>query len=220
MKRLVVFGCSYAFGLGLEDCFTDASKPSNFAWPSYIAQAMGRRLVNKSMPASSNKRIWHTISKFTFRPDDIVIISWTHAHRSAIIKTPWNVKNLINDDNNDEVINAYYEHLYSRYDAFIMTRLFITDANRICKDKNIPVYNVFYNTDWGEYYKKKVNTVPVYMEIHLEDYPKALDNMHLGQEGNRAYAASFMEHIGIDHSLKDIQKPYTLFQRIKNRLCK
>jgi hypothetical protein len=77
----------------------------------------------------------------------------------------------------------------------------------------------------------KIKNVPLYLAIYEDSYPRALDNDHLGIEGHRAFAADFMNYVGIKHSLENIQKPYSLlkqlpntlseiFKQLKNFLCK
>lgn len=220
MKRLIVFGCSYAYGFALPDCHSDSTKPSNFCWPVFIAKAMNRQLINKALPASSNKRIWYEITNFKFQPDDVVIISWSYAHRSCIIKSPWTVKNLINSHTDEEDSKVFYEHIYSWYDSVVMFRLFVDDANRLLLEKNLVVYNLFVTDFWKALLKKQYSIVPLYVEEYLKNYPLALDNAHLGLEANRAYALDFMKHIGVQHTLEDIPTPCSLFTRIKNKLCR
>lgn len=219
MKRLIVFGCSFAYGFGLHDCSIDSSKPSKFSWPVFIAQSMNRRLVNNAKPASSNKRIWYTINRFKFQPDDIVIISWTVDHRSCIIKNPWNIKNLIKSHQDEIESFMYYEHIYSRYDSAVMFKLFVRDANNILRQNNIKVYNLSFSPSWKYFFEKDINFVPLHIDNYLKRYPTA-PHSHLGYEGNRVFAADFMKYIGIEDLSTDIKSPSNVFQRIKNKLCK
>ena len=220
MSRLIVFGCSLAYGVGLPDCWPDTSKPSKFCWPELIAQSMNRELVNKSTPGSSNKRIWYTISKFKFEPDDIVIISWSYPNRYSIINNPWDIRNLRHNATDDPASSAYYEHIYSLYDMAVMSKLYADDANRILTEKNIPVYNLTVEKHYRYLTLGQHNIVPLYMAIYEESYPKALDDDHLGLGGHKAFAADFMEYIGVKHSITDIPKPYGILKQLKNLLCK
>ena len=220
MSRLIVFGCSLAYGVGLPDCWPDISKPSKFCWPELIAKSMNRKLVNKSSPGSSNKRIWYTISKFKFEPGDVVIISWSYPNRYSVINNPWNIHNLHHNSINDPISSAYYEHIYSYYDMVVMSKLYADDANRILTEKNIPVYNLTVEKHYQYLTLSKHNVVPLYMSVYEESYPKALDNDHLGLDGHKAFAANFMDYIGVGHSITNISKPYGIFKQIKNLLCK
>ena len=40
MNRLIVFGCSLAYGVGLKDCWPNAIKPSKLSWPQLVADVM------------------------------------------------------------------------------------------------------------------------------------------------------------------------------------
>ncbi len=220
MSRLIVFGCSLAYGIGLPDCWPDISKPSKLCWPELIAQAMKRELVNKSIPGSSNKRIWYTISKFKFEPDDVVIISWSYPNRYSIIHTPWDIRNVSHNLKDDEASVAFYEHIHSFYDMHVMSKLFADDANRILTEKNIPVYNLTVEKHYRYLTLSQHKIVPLYMSTYEESYPKALDNDHLGLDGHKAFAADFMDYIGVEHSLTDIPKPYSIFKQLKNLICR
>lgn len=219
MKRLIVFGCSYAYGFGLHDCNTaiDSLTPSNYCWPVFIASAMNRKLINKSVPASSNKRIWNAIRNFKFRPDDVVIISWTYNHRSCILKSPWKVHNLINSHTDEIESSAFYKHIYSKYDSLVMSKLFVDDANKILVEKNLKVYNLFLSIESSIFLQGNHTVVPLDIETYLEDYPKADDNMHLGLEANRAFANDFMKYVdrGLDQTNNN-----TFTKKLKAILCK
>ena len=220
MSRLVVFGCSLAYGVGLPDCWPNISKPSKFCWPELVAQTMNRELVNKSAPGSSNKGIWYTISKFKFESDDVVIISWSYPNRYSIINNPWDIRNLHNNLTEDTASMAFYEHLYSYYDTIVMSKLYADDANKILIEKNIPVYNLTVEKHYRYLTLGQHNTVPLYMGEYEESYPKALDKDHLGLDGHKVFAADFMNYIGVKHTLTDLLKPYSIFKQLKNIICK
>lgn len=220
MSRLIVFGCSLAYGVGLPDCWPDTKKPSKFCWPELIAKSMNRKLVNKSVPGSSNKRIWYTISRFKFKPDDVVIISWSYPNRYSIIKHPWDIRNLRHNATEDLDSMAYYEHVYSFYDLAVMSKLYAESANRMLTDKGITTYNLTVDKHYRYMTLGQPNVVPMYMSVYEETYPKALDNDHLGLEGHKAFAADFMNRVGIKHSITDVARPYSIFKQIKNLLCK
>ena len=73
--RVIAFGCSFTFGHGLPDCFNPPKNPgkapSKYAWPSLVANELNVKCINKSLPGSSNKRIWHNIGKFKFKKTKI-----------------------------------------------------------------------------------------------------------------------------------------------------
>jgi hypothetical protein len=181
---------------------------------------MGRKLINKSAPGSSNKRIWYTLSKFKFKPDDIVIISWTFPNRHSIISSPWKVHdlhhNLIDTDVSSE---SYFKDIYSTYDSYITSKLLIDHANRLLLEKNITTYNLivekYFKHVMGDY-----KVLPLYMGVYEELYPRALDGDHLGQEGHTAFARDLLNAIGIKHNVVSNTKPYSFFKQLKNLICK
>ena len=220
MNRLIVFGCSLAYGVGLKDCWPNTIKPSKLSWPQLVADEMGRKLINKSVPGASNKRIWYTLSKFKFKPDDIVIISWTFPNRYSIISSPWKVHdlhhNLIDADVSSE---SYFKDIYSTYDSYVTSKLLIDHANRLLLEKNVTTYNLIVE----QYFKHLMGNhkvLPLYMGKYEDSYPKALDGDHLGQEGQTAFATDILNAIGIKHRIDHNIKPYSFFKQLKNLICK
>ena len=219
MSRLVVFGCSLAYGVGLVDCWPTPLKPSKLSWPQLTATAMGRTLVNKSFPGASNKRIWYSIKKFKFKSDDLVIISWTFPNRYSVITSPWNTNDLHHNHSEiDAASKSYYTDIYSTYDSYVMSNLFVDHANKILQGLNIKVYNLVVE----QYFKHiigKHELIPMYIGVYEESYPKALDNDHLGQEGHVAFASDLMDYFGEAHTLVAI-KPYNIFKQLKHLIWK
>lgn len=219
MSRLVVFGCSLAYGVGLPDCWPNLSKPSKSSWTNFTAEAMGRKLVNKSIPGASNKLIWHTINNFKFEATDVVIVSWSYPNRYAVLKSPWKFHNLHhNHIDTDPTSLAYYTELHTFYDSLVMSRLYVDHAHRVITEKNIPVYHLIIDRTHSYIMGDKPLT-PLYMSNYESSYPKALDNDHLGLEGQVAFAHDLMNCIGIEHTLIK-QPPLSLFNRLKRILCK
>ena len=220
MSRLIVFGCSLAYGVGLEDCWPNATKPSKLSWPKLVADEMGLKLINKAIPGASNKRIWYTISKFKFKPNDVVIISWTFPNRYSIISSPWKIKDLHHNLTDiDATSKSYFEDVYSTHDSYITSKLLIDHANRLLLEKGIITYNLIVE----KYFKHLIGNhrlLPLYMGVYEELYPRALDKDHLGQAGHKAFAVDLMNMIGVEHTLVNNSKPYSILKQIKNILCK
>lgn len=209
MDRLIVFGCSLAYGIGLPDCWpwSNTSSPSKFSWPQLVSDAMNRKLINKSIPGASNKLIWHSINNFKFKTGDIVIVSWTFPNRYSVLKTPWQWHHLHhNHVDIDPVAVAYYTHLHSFYDSYSMSRLYVDHANRICKDMNLTIYHLIPDVQYS-YIMKDIKNIPLYMSMYEDDYPKALDNDHLGMEGQIAFAFDLMNYLEVSRNLS---KPRSL----------
>jgi len=93
MSRLIVFGCSYAYGTGLPDCknwmFNKLHnlKPSKLGWASLLADKLNLELVNESFPGSSNTEIMYNVLKYNYHKDDTVVIMWTHYVRDMLFNS-------------------------------------------------------------------------------------------------------------------------------------
>lgn len=210
MDRLIVFGCSLAYGVGLPDCWPPSS-PSKVGWAQIVADSMKRKLINKSFPGSSNKRIWYEISQFEFLPTDLVIISWSYPDRSSIIKSTNDIINLHHNLDNRESL-AYYKNIYSKYDSEITSKLYVDHANRIFKELNIPAYNLIVEKHYKNIIKNTVS-VPLHICSYERSYPKALDNAHIGIEGNRAFAVDLLNYLEVTHTVINDVKPYGFLKR-------
>lgn len=218
MSRLIVFGCSLAYGVGLPDCWPDISKPSKVSWTQLTADAMNRKLVNKSIPGASNKLIWYSINNFKFEPDDIVIVSWTFPNRCSVLETPRKWHNLHhNRMDTDPLSAAYYKELYSKYDSSVMSKLYVDHAHRILSEKNTPIYHLIARSDHANI-MNKIPYLPIHMMKYEATWPLALDNDHLGVDGQKAVAADLMNLIGVSHNL--VKRPPGILYRLKRFIFK
>lgn len=218
MARLIAFGDSMTYGVGLEDCWPVTKNPSRYCWPELVASALGRSCVNKSVPGSSNKRIWFHISKFKFRPDDLVLILWTYPDRTAVLRNPFSLVNLlpsqVENSQGDEqaMARGYYENLHTYYDSDVMSSLFIRDATAILKKQNITFHQMI-----AEPRDKKlfddIDYVPLYMGNYERNFNKALDNDHAGPDGHIAFARDLLDHIGVESSILR-PRPLSVFRKI------
>ena len=96
MKKLVSFGCSFTYGHGLQDCVTSGGRPgeqpSQFAWPSMLANRLGMTIDNKAGPGCSNLEILLRVIKYQFDPSDTVVIMWSFIERDFIFKKYGNIE--------------------------------------------------------------------------------------------------------------------------------
>lgn len=221
MKRLIVFGDSMSYGVGLEDCWPNTSKPSRYCWPELAASALGRKCINKSVPGASNKRIWFSIDRFKFRSDDLVLILWTYPDRTAILKNPFNVINLLpslvgkSQSQVEELSRNYYENLHAFYDSQIMTELYIRDATNKLEKLNLNFYQMIADPAHKEFFND-ISYIPLYMKYYECNYNKALDGDHAGYDGHLAFAKDLLDYMGAE---SDIEKPRFLsfFEKIKRK---
>lgn len=194
--RVIAFGCSFTFGHGLPDCFTppaeSGNSPSKYAWPSLVAKELDVKCINKSVPGSSNKRIWHTIVNFKFKKDDIVFIMWTTPDRSCTLNRFTDVDIGVWKDSS----RAYYDNYYSPYDAKMMSKLFVSNANFLLKEKGVTVYNLT-STKQSFIFKLDniIDHLPVYIGNLKTKFPLALDNAHPGVECHKETANQIIKKI-------------------------
>lgn len=87
MARLITFGCSFAYGLGLPDTIDQKkppyiyTKPSNYSWAKLLGDMLGRETINKGIPGAGNKEILQNIIATKYEPDDLVIVAWSNFDR-------------------------------------------------------------------------------------------------------------------------------------------
>jgi hypothetical protein len=214
--RIVSFGCSFTFGHGLKDCFIPpggpGNKPSIHSWPAIIAKELSVECVNKSSCGSSNKRIWHNIIKFNFKENDIVFIMWTHPERYAVL----NSKKILDVGPWFDDFKNYYKYYYSKYDAGIMSKLFVSHANSFLENKNITVFNLVIDekNKFIFEFDKKINHLPIYIAAYKLQFPLALDNKHPGEHCHKETARMIMQELKLQHSISR-QKKLSLIEQMR-----
>lgn len=194
-RRIFFFGCSHTYGVGLPDCYKNQKKPSNLGWAAYIAKHLNGKYINKSSSGASNKLIWHKIKKTKFKPSDIVFVLWSYPSRGTIFTSPWTHIDLHHNSLDSPESNAYYKYIYSIHDSLEMSKLFINDATNYLNKSGVTLYQTV------AFHRHKIlfgdiPHVPIYFSKHETAWPKALDNHHVGVEGNIAFANAFLNHIG------------------------
>ena len=154
MPRLVAFGCSNTFGMGLDDCWDPVKRvpgehPSQFAWPAALGNILKRQTVNLSRAGSSNREIlWRILNNYNiYNETDIVVILWTFKTRYAIITEPGQLfptqlfSNLTKMNVESEYYKTYKARTFDEYDSAIESLHFIDYADRFLKDKVKHVMN-------------------------------------------------------------------------------
>jgi hypothetical protein len=205
------------YGVGLPDCWPIPSPPSKFCWPAIVASELGREHVNMSVCGAGNKRIWYEISNFKFKKDDLVLILWSFPNRYTIINSPSDIKNL--HHNNDEPLsNAYFQNLYDIYDSKIMSKLFVDNANRLLKEKNINFFQMTVKKRY-QYMFGNLEYLPITMDAYETLYTRAIDNDHAGINGHKAFAVDLLKLLKYDTNLSR-PAPEKFINRIKFPLWK
>lgn len=161
MPRLITFGCSYTYGIGLPDIKKNffggnALSPSKMGWPALLSDKLNYDLVNISYAGSSNTEILYNILTFKFKPDDTVVIMWTHPIRD-IVFDKWT--SFISQrtrlgfwwkDKNKE-----WEKQVNIKDYIIKTWICIHHADLLLQSKNINYIHYPFNVSEYDDYKIK-----------------------------------------------------------------
>jgi hypothetical protein len=194
MPRLIAYGCSHTFGQYLPS--------KDLAWPRVFGEDLKDtyRYYNFARPGCSNKYIWfNVLSRMDYRPSDLVVIMWTYEHRASIIDND----NPNHPDHNITSLGAhintkqsklYYKHIHNENDHgwdfwlrldHISKTLPCTVIHTTCtKGPTIPKPN-WVNADLH---------CPGLWEKMMEEYPKAEDGEHAGEEAHRWFGKQFANY--------------------------
>lgn len=169
MSRLITFGCSYTYGIGLQDCSEGSPTPSLLGWPALTSSLLDYELVNVSASGASNFEILHNILNFDFKNDDIVVIMWTHYTRDSFFRKifskkfpidrlgPWSgskdiIKNVI--DTSVIIGSKWIENMNDKTFA-LKSWAYIYHADLLLKDKKIKYLHI--PASYGELDEYKMN---------------------------------------------------------------
>lgn len=118
MSRLIAFGCSHTFGVGLPDCYNRKKRisgkyPSKLAWPQILADKLELKCINLGEGGSSNKKILYRILSFDFKQDDTVLVLWSYPIRTCIIED--NIRDIM-PGGSEAFDKMYYRHFFTERD--------------------------------------------------------------------------------------------------------
>ena len=186
MSRLVAFGCSYTFGVGLPDIYPRTSGlPSDMAWPNLLGQQLNFEVCNLSSGGSGNSEILNKILQTDFEPDDLVIIMWSHFVRfdhfvcdnsNYIGEREWTWERDVLVKSNLQWHNAYKNYLTFHHAAMYLQYKRLKNMSFIAFAK-----------DYEKYPKPNYLTIPNLYEIIGYHQDKALDN-HFGVKSHKVLA--------------------------------
>lgn len=193
---MITFGCSNTYGHGLKDCFDPPygylDKPSKYAWPSILADFLGiTNLVNLSKPGCSNKYISHSAKLYPYSNHDIVVILWTHNDRTGFFTNSRLYKNIgpwVESNYSKKFLKTYY----SEYDLKFQNSLF-QDYQKLYFRQNKIRY--FYDCIDEHEKTNDIEYLNLEYQNHRQQYPKALDGTHMGEQGHYDFAKKCFEHI-------------------------
>ena len=180
MSRLVVFGCSNTEGQGL------ANKAEE-RWSTHLGKFLNREVVNKGVRGGSNKLIAHSIAKFKFDPQDLVIIQWTYIDRTTVLNSKTEYTHLLPAKINvkNSTARSYYKDFHTRYDSKFTNSVFMDFTIDLLLEQNIEFKQLKVSPqDELNNRHRKVNRLPFYHSEISATFPKALDGLHMGAQGN------------------------------------
>lgn len=177
-KRLVVFGPSSSYGMGLDS-------PDEEAWGGVLASLLKRKLVNNSIPGASNKLIAYKATTYTYQPDDIVIIAWAYVDRYSVIQSDTEYINFMPSDTNEESLN-YYKYVHNDFDHIFMSRVYINYTINYLSWNGVDVKSLFNSKPDYDLQVNQYLSIPIIVGKYFVEYPLAKDGMHVGKLGHKA----------------------------------
>ena len=205
MAKLWAFGCSMTYGTALPDCkkihpsghITHGHYPSQYAWPSRLAKSLNLDCINKSIPGSSNKVIWHQVITHmdTFEKNDKIFILWSYKDRHAIIHDKKNVDKMythIGPWQHDKKSRYYYKHLHNDFEVNVDLNLRQSHLHHLLKEKGLQSYQLICRRDANIHGKRKSDQAGRYIqepwnqvemldtefETFRHEFAKAEDGLH------------------------------------------
>jgi len=204
LNRLLVFGCSLTYGEGLKDCNGfQPPNPSKFAWPTFVGDALNRKVYNFGIPGASNKLIWHTILNTEIKKSDMVITLWSNPDRHCFFKDDESHTKLLPADINRNWLpwhkkaKHYYKDFYSSFDSDIDTWNRVNYINYYLNAKDIENYHFMDTSIWGGdcSFIPKWNETKVITLKFDNELKSTYDQYHPNEEAHEIFTKDMLEHI-------------------------
>lgn len=185
MSRLVTFGCSHTYGVGLKE-------PLKESWPSILGGLLNvKEVVNTSNPAASIKEISHKIHCFNFHSTDIAVILWTHLNRHCVVQgndyrqiNPWFAET-------DPLSKHYYENLHNTEDDRFQSLSFIISSDLVMQRQTRLTIHSFGDKVVCNLVKNYLHESTYFSKpfVHgYRHYGMTDDGTHLGSLSNSVFA--------------------------------
>ena len=188
MERLIAFGCSLTYGLGLSD-------PLQTAWPKLLSNMYRRDCVNNGVPGASAKQIAWNILNFKFQPTDIIYVNWSYFTRSCIITEKNKIIQLGRWNKRNRKVKAWLRYYYNEHNEKNDGFAYINLCNNFLQRRNIKAFHMLVNGGYFDYAKQFIpyNTTKFLKDCHFHDYidkyPLDLDDIdHPNEEGHKKFA--------------------------------
>jgi len=212
-KRLVVFGCSFGAGHGINDLwdddkkeciFSEHKKHSETSWGATLAKKLELDFLNMSTPGAGNKEILFNVANTKFFSTDLVLINWTFAQRHCIIDENSKVFHVTQlSVHYDDIPSAtYFAEIYNEHDGIFMNKIYTACANSLLQEINIDHFNLFLpKYDYkaqdikleNDILIKLENVIPVELDVWAEK--KGCDGSHPSQKTYDKYSNDIFDWI-------------------------
>lgn len=191
MSRLIAFGCSHTYGVGLSDCWDGKGvgdlPPSKLAWPQLLANKLNLECINNSNYGASNREIWWHIINFPFDKTDKIVVQWSYTNRDCIISSTNTVEQL-SPWTDCSVTKKFLAMSFNEFDKSIESHTYIQHANMIVPN----IYNFI--TDI-----RQLNPFPTWQTINIlynmnsiyQYANKALCNQHGDEQFHEQLAQEY-----------------------------
>jgi lysophospholipase L1-like esterase len=181
--RLVTFGCSNTYGVGLDS--------RDDAWPSVLGDHLGLEVINNGIPGASNLEILHNILKYDFKHGDIVIAMWTMVNRDYLFPNTqigvWQ----------DTELTKKWVAVHDTEDLLMRSWLYIDHANLHLNSKGVLFYN--FAVDYGLLKSSKPKHINQKIYNAKVDFHKfidtAKDGIHPGPKAHKRIANNIKSFI-------------------------
>lgn len=195
MSRLITFGCSHVYGLGLPDCPTVNHPPSKLGFSNILGRKLGLEVINRADTGSSQKQIAATILQTEFNFDDVVIINWSNPNRRGI----WNGLHWeqLAAWNEEKCWTQYFEKYHRTEDDLLDSLMNINLANYYLDKKCKQVINSSHSANYDYFNSNaswnKVNFVITFQPIGNSVYYENLKCGHPDLKSHKVFAKRLLE---------------------------
>jgi hypothetical protein len=197
MNNLIIFGCSHGKMGYVEKNNHHWEDKNSFGW--FMAKNLNLKLINYSLPGSSNFHIFEKIYKNleNITNKDIVLVQWSYIDRAYISNDEYSVMPHHHDKNS----KLYYKYLYNELQEINKVLGFTLMLDSI-------ISNFYFNFCNGSFYlektsfqtfqllKNKKNFLNINkQELSNEFSNNLIDGFHLSVTGQKILSQKYIDKI-------------------------
>ena len=190
MSRLIAFGCSYTWGVGLPG---DGLFPSNVSWPALVAKELNLKLINKGEPAASNTEILYEVLNFDYKTTDTIVIMWTHTYRDLIF-SKWGARfKSLRKRFSASKKDRSWQKLMNATDYNTKSWMCIHHADLFLKSKNLKYLHYPFSIHELSKYTIKKLEISNFCRDGMFLLDKGTDNLHPGIQSHKATSENIVK---------------------------